>query len=159
VTIRVRRPTCSVSAVNRVERRQAPRRRGLPKSAPSQIAQDYATVGLPVFPLWPGKKNPSTRNGMLDATTDAGQIRAWWTRWPTANIGVRPPCGLVVLDVDPRNDGPSNLRGFVRQHGGLPATWTAATGGGGQHLWYRAAGPFKGKLCRGVDVKAQTAIW
>ena len=31
--IRDQRPTCNVSAVNRVERRQAPRRRGLPKSA------------------------------------------------------------------------------------------------------------------------------
>jgi len=149
-----RPPNSDDSPRVRSERRNVRRRPHQAAAAALHVAQDYAAVGLPVFPLWPGEKNPLTRNGMLDATTDAGQIRAWWTRWPTANIGIRPPCGLVVLDVDPRNDGPNNLNPLVRPNGGLPATWTAVTGDGGQHLWYRAAGPFRGKLCPGVDIKA-----
>jgi len=136
--------------------RRSVRRRPHQAAGALLAAQNYAEAGLPVIPLWPGDKRPLTPHGKDDATTDAGQIRQWWTQWPTANIGVRPPCGLVVLDVDPRNDGPNNLSALVRPNGGLPATWTAVTGDGGQHLWYRAAGPFRGKLCPGVDIKANT---
>ncbi len=136
--------------------RRSVRRRPHQAAGALLAAQNYAEAGLPVIPLWPGDKRPLSPHGKDDATTDAGQIRQWWTQWPTANIGVRPPCGLVVLDVDPRNDGPNNLSALVRPNGGLPATWTAVTGDGGQHLWYRAAGPFRGKLCPGVDIKANT---
>ncbi len=138
------------------ERRRVRRRPNWAASAALLVAQNYASVGLPVIPLAPGGKRPATPHGKDDATTDAGQIRQWWTQWTTANIGVRPPCGLVVLDVDLRYDGRSNLRALVRPHGSLPATWTATTGGGGQHLWFRAVGPFRGELCRGVDIKANT---
>lgn len=150
-----RPPNSEDSPMVRRPRRSA-RRRPHQAAAALVAAQNYAEAGLPVIPLRPCEKRPLTPHGKDDATTDAGQIRQWWTKWPTANIGVRPPCGLVVLDVDPRNGGSSNLCELVRPHGGLPATWTVATGGGGQHLWYRAAGPFKGKLCGGVDIKAQT---
>ncbi len=88
--IRDQRPTCTVSAVNRVERRQAPRQRGLPKSAPSQIAQDYAAVGLPVFPLWPGRTRQRNQCGKHEAATDVDRIRVWRRRWLTASIGLRP---------------------------------------------------------------------
>ena len=40
-----------------------------------------------------------TPHGFLDATTDAGQIEAWWTARPDANIGM-PTAGLLVVDVD-----------------------------------------------------------
>jgi len=69
---------------------------------------------------------------------------------------VRPPRGLVVLDVDKQHDGPSNLAALTQFHGQLPPTWSASTGGGGCHLWFRAGGPFRGQLCEGVDIKAHT---
>lgn len=88
--IRVQRPTCNVSPVNRVDRRQAPRRRGLPKSDPSQRAQEYAAAGLPVFPLAPGGKRQRNQCGKHEAATDADRIRVWRRRWLTASIGLRP---------------------------------------------------------------------
>lgn len=40
-------------------------------------------------------------HGVLAATTDADRITAWWTRIPTAGVGVAAgPSGLVILDVD-----------------------------------------------------------
>ena len=57
----------------------------------------------PVFPLLERGKRPLTAHGFKDATTDAEQIRAWWTRWPTANIGTPTGaggCGYDVIDVD-----------------------------------------------------------
>ncbi|MDO8944993.1 MAG: bifunctional DNA primase/polymerase [Desulfobacterales bacterium] len=64
-----------------------------------QAALRYAELGYPVFPCVPGGKAPATAHGFLDATTDAGEITAWWTARPDANIGM-PTAGLLVVDVD-----------------------------------------------------------
>lgn len=68
-----------------VERGNVRRRPHQAASAALHVAQDYASVGLPVFPLRPGEKNPSTPHGTDDPTTNTTPIRAWWTLWPTAN--------------------------------------------------------------------------
>jgi len=129
----------------------------------------YATSGLAVLPLQsirdgrctcgtgcksPGK-HPLTRHGKDDATTDLTQVTMWWDRWPWANVGIRPPAGVVVLDVDPRNGGDVALRELCRQHAQLPQTLTARTGSGGLHIWLAYAGRARGQLCRGVDVKTE----
>ena len=119
-------------------------------------ALGYARVGLDVLPLTPGGKTPLGRlvpHGKDDATHDVEQVRDWWVQQPAANIGLRPAPGVVVVDVDPRNGGASALVELTRPYGGLTPTWTSWTGGGGLHAWYRAAGPFKKKMCRGVDLK------
>ena len=80
-------------------------------------------------------KHPRTRHGFKDATVDPAQIRAWWSKWPDANIGLATGGGLVVLDLDDR-DGPcmAELRGLVAQYGPLPPTPVAATGRG-SHIY------------------------
>lgn len=130
----------------------------------------YAAEGLAVLPLHsirngrctcghdcgsPGK-HPRTDHGKDDATTDPPQVTAWWDRWPTANIGARPPTGLIVLDVDPRNGGAGELLKLTRQHRDLPATLTARTGSGGLHIWLAHSGPTRGQLCPGVDIKTSS---
>ncbi len=132
-----------------------------------RTALDYGTAGLRVLPLHsirkshctcgntcpsPGK-HPITSHGLDDATTDPDVITSWWRRSPWANIGVRPPDGTVVLDIDPRNHGDLNLRALIREHEALPETLTARTGGGGWHLWLAYRGPLRGHLCEGVDLK------
>lgn len=39
------------------------------------------------------------------ATKDVDAIRAWWVRWPTANIGANPDDGWVWVDVDIEDPG------------------------------------------------------
>ena len=51
-------------------------------------AIEYAKKGFAVFPLKYRDKVPLTRNGCKDATTDAAQIKAWWQKYPNANIGL-----------------------------------------------------------------------
>jgi Bifunctional DNA primase/polymerase, N-terminal len=104
-----------------------------------KAALSYARRGIPVFPCEPGGKRPLTYNGFWDATTDARRIRAWWHRWPAANVGIPTGerSGLLVLDVDPRDGGPESLAALERKTGPLPRTARARTGGGGVHVFFR----------------------
>jgi len=91
-------------------------------------ALDYAAKGVPVFPLIPNGKAPLTSHGFLDATTDPTQIKAWWTKWPDANIGA--PTGLpqtfTVLDIDIKpwegTRGDLSLADLLSRHGELPTS-------------------------------------
>jgi hypothetical protein len=96
----------------------------------------YAAKGWAVFPLIPGGKKPvipawEGGQGFKDATCDEATIRAWWERWPDANIGLPIPDGYVVLDVDPRHGG------TLEALGEIPDTVIARTGGGGWHVWFK----------------------
>jgi hypothetical protein len=79
-----------------------------------------------------------------------------WSRYPGANIGVRPPAGIVVVDVDPRDSGAQHLCDLLAGRR-LTPTLTAHTGGGGLHAWYACPGPYRRKLCPGVDLKPHDA--
>ena len=112
-----------------------------------------------MLPLTPGGKKPLgtlVPHGKDDASSEVEQVRDWWVQCPDANIGIRPAVGVVVVDVDPRDGGATALVNLTRPHDGLTPTRTAWTGGNGLHAWYRAVGPFKGKLCRGVDLKSRS---
>jgi len=43
---------------------------------------------IPFVPCKPGSKEPATRHGFKDATTDPSQIRAWWTQNPDCNLAI-----------------------------------------------------------------------
>ncbi|MGH9012234.1 MAG: bifunctional DNA primase/polymerase, partial [Acidimicrobiia bacterium] len=86
-------------------------------------------------------KHPRTAHGLRDASTDPERIRAWWRRWPEANVAVRTGAasGLVVLDIDPPH-GEASLATLVAHHGVLPPTLTVNTGSGGYHLYFAHPG-------------------
>jgi hypothetical protein len=85
----------------------------------------------------PGK-HPRTLHGLKEATSDKVTIRAWWRQWPGASVGIATGAvsGLVVLDVDPRNDGDRSLWELESRHGKIPHTVEALTGGGGRHIFF-----------------------
>ena len=86
----------------------------------------------------PGK-HPITEHGVNDATTSRTQIEKWWTGYPNANIGIATGThsDLLVLDIDPRNEGSKTLTSLERELVPLPTTVTALTGGGGRHLVFK----------------------
>jgi hypothetical protein len=128
--------------------------------SPLDAALAYAARGWPVLPVEPGGKRPLTPRGVQDATTDPGMIRQWWQQHPGANVAVATGAasGLVVLDVDPRHGGEATLAALEREHGPLPATVGAETGGGGRHVYLAhpgvTVGNSTGRLGPGLDVKA-----
>ena len=125
-------------------------------------AIEYAKKGFAVFPLKYRDKVPLTRNGCKDATTDAAQIKAWWQKYPNANIGlatgsVSQNVFVIDLDIDEDRgiDGYHSLEDWQREHGDFPETWTAITGRGGYHLYYRGNGKVKNRagIIDGVDIR------
>lgn len=130
----------------------APRIPEIPDGATTrEVAVILAEHGWEVFPL--NGKVPAIRGGrgVLDATTDAAQIDALWERYPNANVGVRVPQDMVVLDVDGPNRRPHPGKGLEAlthaeaEHGPLPTTLTQITGSGGLHLIFKHPG---GKLSK-----------
>jgi hypothetical protein len=141
-------------------------------------ALDFAKLGLAVFPAWsvrqhssdflcacpradkctsPGK-HPLVAGGVTQATTDVKQVSYWWRSRPDANIGLA--CGtVVVIDIDPRHGGDRALAELEAKHYKLPPTWRVATGGGGEHIYFRTPprrAPIKnsiGQLGPGIDVR------
>jgi hypothetical protein len=138
-------------------------------------AQAYVAAGRAVFPLHTvingacscvkaencksKGKHPRTLKGVTEATTDAAQVTAWWNKWPDANIGLATgkASGLVVLDVDPKNNGAQGLAELCDRIE-IPETSTIETGGAGAHYYFADDGDdlrnSVGQLGEGLDVRA-----
>lgn len=128
-----------------------------------QAALAYAAMGYNVIPLHsivegictcrdkskckhPGK-HPRSAHGLSDATLDENTIRAWWLKWPDANVGIATgeASNLVVVDIDPRHGGDESLKKLDP----FPDTLIAKTGGGGLHYCFTHPGQ---KVKSGSDV-------
>jgi hypothetical protein len=149
-----------------------------PPASPVDAALAYAAAGWHVLPLcWPDDtgtcacgrvlngapaphegrdagKAPLTDHGCYDATADPATIRAWWSRWPQANIGIAlEPSGLLVVDTD----SPDAEKEAARLSGlaGLPPAPIARTGrreGGWHHYYVRPEGcPVAATTHRGIS--------
>ncbi len=83
-------------------------------------------------------KHPRTPNGNKDATTDPDRIRAWWEKWPDANVGVRTgsDTGFVMIGPD-GEQGIADLAELEQDLGPLPRTKQAKSGSGGRHYYFR----------------------
>jgi hypothetical protein len=115
-------------------------------------ALSYARRGWAVFPCRPRGKTPLTPHGCKDATTDPATIRAWWTRWPEANVGIATGrSGLVVVDAD-GPEGLASLRSLP-----VPKDVPTVKTGKGVHLYFSANGhtlrPAVG-FRQGLDLRA-----
>lgn len=119
-------------------------------------ALNYAKLGFKVFPCEPKGKAPLgalVPHGHLDATLNPKLIKHWYRMCPTANVGLVPPEGYAVIDVDPRDGGLDTLKSLGKGTG----TLKAFSGGldRGHHLWYRyAPHSLPGSLGKGIQLKA-----
>ncbi len=151
-------------------------------------ALGYAEKSIPVFPCKPGGKEPLIRkclvakrqeltgkelaahartcerdgHGHHDATTDPERIRAWWSRWPDANVAMPTGkrSGRVVVDEDPEHGGSDSMAELRERGHELPPTTTIKTGGGGRHLYLRYPAGVEirnsaGKLGPGLDIRGE----
>jgi hypothetical protein len=96
------------------------------------------TIGVPVFPVKPGDKQPASLHGFKDATRIEQTIREWWQLWPEANPAYPTGIRFDVIDVD----GPEGVESFgrLRASGKLPPVLAAATTPRGFHYYIRPTG-------------------
>jgi hypothetical protein len=110
----------------------------------------YAARGWPVFPCQAGQKTPATAHGHLDATTDPGQITAWYTRHPLWNLAIATGVpGPDVLDVDEHGPAGNGYTAFARlSKAGLVdgASAYVRTPSGGLHAYFTGSDQRNGHL-------------
>jgi hypothetical protein len=110
----------------------------------------FATRGCPVLPCQPGQKTPATRHGVHDATTDPGQITAWFGRHPDWNLAIATGApGPDVLDVDQHGPAGNGYAAFgqLRAAGLLDGAraWVR-TPSGGLHAYFTGSDQRNGHL-------------
>jgi hypothetical protein len=110
----------------------------------------FASCGWPVLPCQPGQKTPATRHGYQDATTDPGQITAWFSRHPDSNLAIATGApGPDVLDVDQHGDAGNGYAAFrrLRKAGLLDgASAYVRTPSGGLHAYFTGSDQRNGHL-------------
>ncbi|MGE5154832.1 MAG: bifunctional DNA primase/polymerase [Bdellovibrio bacteriovorus] len=129
-------------------------------SGPSlKAALDYVRLGWSVIPVEPRGKRPLLRWQVYQyRRAEVPEIAEWFRRWPQANIAIVTGIvsGLVVLDLDPRHGAVASLERLGAEHGPLPDTVEASTGGGGRHLYFAHPGDVTRNrvgLLPGIDLR------
>jgi len=122
-----------------------------PNASQLEAALYYAReMGWRVFPVQPEDKTPYAtkdvapgvavekgKGGFHLATADPATITRWFTRWPTALIGV-PIEGWCVVEADVRAGGDVALKEFCDLHDiDLDNTVRATSASGGPHYYFR----------------------
>src|SRR5215470_16253752 len=130
----------------------------------------YAAHGWAVFPVPPGTKRSYKSAEHSDGrawgmTREAAEIRADFTRWSNAGIGIPTGAinGIVVIDADTIAghgvDGIAALGQLQAKHGPLPDTLQALTASGSLHNYLKHPGAgikikcSNSELGPGIDVK------
>jgi len=120
----------------------------------------YAARGWSVIPIEPRGKRPLLPwLEFQQRLATADEFEGWFRRWPDANVGLVTGrvSGLVVVDVDPRHGGQASLERLRDEHGPLPRTVEAETGGGGRHLYFAYPGALvhnRVGILPGIDLRA-----
>jgi Bifunctional DNA primase/polymerase, N-terminal/Primase C terminal 1 (PriCT-1) len=124
-----------------------------------KAALDYYRLGWSVIPVEPRGKHPLIAWKVFQyRRAEVPEIAEWLRHWPDANIAVVTGVisGLVVLDLDPRHGAEASLERLRHEHGALPDTVEATTGGGGRHLYFAHPGEITSNrvgLAPGIDLR------
>ena len=101
----------------------------------------------------PEEKTPYTAKGLLDATRDEDQIRAWWTTWENALIGVNAgESGLFVVDIDKK--GVNGFDTYSTWNINDTAGLKAMTPSGGMHIIFSGKGRTTTNATIGIDTRS-----
>ena len=120
-----------------------------------QSALAWAERGYRVFPLAPDSRRPAEPgwDWSANASTDPEMIAFWWGTgdW---NIGCCTGGGVVVVDLDQKND--QDGIGAYMERGGTFGTLAVRTTTGGMHLYFAGDGRNSaGKVAPGIDLRGE----
>jgi len=129
-----------------------------------KAALDYLDRGWSVIPIRAREKRPQIAWQIYQQhRASADDVRGWFARWPDANVGIVTGAvsGLVVVDVDRQHGGEESLTRLEREHGPLPITVEAISGGGGRHLYFSHPGGHLHNqvgLAPGIDLRGDGGV-
>lgn len=114
----------------------------------------YAKDNFKVFPLNVNSKSEQiVHSWPIEATTDMSKIEEWFKNHDY-NIGVKTGNGLIVIDIDVKNDvdGRNSIKEFLPD---FPKTKVVKTPSGGFHLYYRVDREIRNRIgiYPGVDIR------
>jgi hypothetical protein len=130
------------------------------QSGNARQAEFLAELGLLIFPARADKK-PFVRDWENAASSDINKVRAWWSTYPDALIGL--PCkpnGICVLDLDHHDGAANGYESFaeLKKQGTFPKGMIVVrTPSGGAHFYFSM--PFGGlkttasTLAPGIDTR------
>jgi hypothetical protein len=140
-----------------------------PSGSMFAAALEYAALGWEVFPVPPGTKKSHKSEKHSGAkwgkTTDPGEIRRDFRKWPNANVGIATgvASGFFVIECDTIEghnvDGLKSIQELEAKHGPLPETRMAISPSGSVHRYYRHPGcgikiwNSASQFAPGVDIK------
>lgn len=122
-------------------------------------ALDLLARGWSVIPIEPRGKRPIVAWAEYQSRpATSAQVEQWFGAARRPNLGVvtGEVSNLVVIDVDVRHGGSHSLALLELEHGNLPDTVEAKTGGGGRHLYFSHPGGVvhnRVGLAPGIDVR------
>ncbi len=124
----------------------------MPKSL-LEYALLYQKMGFSVIPLQADKRPYFEWKEYQQRLATAEELRSWFTKYPTANIGIvtGQVSGIVVLDVDVA--GLPVFRSLQALRTIEFNTPTVSTGGGGYHLYFSHPGVEVGNFQAREDLK------
>jgi hypothetical protein len=116
-----------------------------------------------VVPIEPRGKRPSVAWLEFQHRQATPSELARWFRRRDANVGIVTGAvsELVVLDVDPQHAGERSLAALEAEHGPLPRTVEATTGGGGRHCYFAHPGghvPNRVGIAPGLDLRGDGGV-
>jgi len=123
-----------------------------------KAALEYIGAGYSVIPLQPNDKKPIS--GFMwaqynERIATSEEVIQWWTRYPSANIGIITGriSGIVAVDIDTEKGGDYNSVYEV-----MPTGMISQTGSGGFHLIYDypylEEEPIKNAVTEGIDIRS-----
>src|SRR5262245_4186603 len=121
-----------------------------------EVALDYCAATWPVFPVDRATKKPLVEwKPFQDRLPTEEEVKAWWQRWPQANIGMATGqlSGLVVIDCDSEDAA----RRFIETYPEAARTLQVRTGRG-RHFYFQWAEDIRnsaGLLGPGIDVRGE----
>ncbi len=135
-----------------------------PQASVWAAARAYLARGWSVVPVEPRGKRPVVPWAEFQRRLPTeDELEAWFRHRGNSNLAIVTGAvsGLVVLDVDPRHGGEQSLAALEAEHGGLPVTVEATTGGGGRHCYFSHPGglvPNRIAIASGIDLRGDGGV-
>lgn len=117
------------------------------------LASKLISLGFYLIPLRSNQKAPTLTNWANRGSSDITQLQEWQKEFPDCNFGVLTGRGMIVLDIDNKNE--KNGTVALRAMGEIPDTFSVATPSGGLHYYFKTDVEFNNSIgSDGIDIKS-----